>query len=104
MNNINVSRVSLTKGTILAFSLNPILSKRSVSGYSSMQKFKMRLNKFRAKFPYRSLLHYVCTFCSQETIVVTMDGFWGPLALFSWVKGFFFFKSMWSQITLGYNH
>ena len=55
-----------------------------------MQKFKMRLNKFRAKFPYRSLLQYVCTCCSQETIVVTMDGFWGPLALFSWVKGFFF--------------
>ena len=35
-----------------------------------------------AKFLYRSLLRYVSTFCSQETIVVTMDGLWGPLTLF----------------------
>ena len=57
------------------------------------------MRKVRARFPYKSLLHYIYTFCSQGTIVVTMDGLWGPLPLFSGVKGFFlffFFKSMWS--------
>ena len=35
-----------------------------------------------ARFPYRSLLYYAYSFCSERTIEVTMDGLWGLLALF----------------------
>ena len=41
-----------------------------------------RMYSVWARFPYRSLLYYAYSFCSERTIEVTMDGLWGLLALF----------------------
>ena len=51
---------------------------------------------FPARFLYKCLLHYACIFCSQGTIVVTMNGLWGLLALCLEVECFVLFFFLWS--------